>query len=76
MSQYKTLNTICASDKNDKSASDKVSLAEEAVPPEEDPHAMEMIYYSCHILVNGDDKDVDNDDNGLERGKGKQRDNK
>jgi hypothetical protein len=66
MSQYKTLYTICCSDKNDKLATDKVSLAEQAVPLEEDPHAMEMIYYSSHILVNSDDKDDDDDDNGEE----------
>jgi hypothetical protein len=65
--QYKTLNTICSGDKNDskddnKSAREQVSLSEEAVPLEEDPDAMEMIYYSSHILANSDDKDHDKEE--------------
>jgi hypothetical protein len=54
MSQYKTLNTICASDKNDKSVTK--FRWQKKLCRREDPHAMEMIYYSSHILVNSDEK--------------------
>jgi hypothetical protein len=55
---HKTLYAICCGDKNDQkeSARDQVSRAEEAVAPEEDPGAMEMVHYFSHVLVNSNDK--------------------
>jgi hypothetical protein len=66
--QYMTLYAICCGNKNSGkgTAHSQVSRAEEAVAPEDDPDAMEMVYYFSHDLVGRNDNDNDKDQGGEE----------
>jgi hypothetical protein len=55
--EYKTLHTICCGDKNDTTESAS-GQASQAVPLEEDPDAMEMLYYLSHDLLNSGNNEM------------------